>query len=74
MNNETLLREALEAVRDKMQAAAYHQNYRQACIDVNEVVLDALQAVSAQTPAPTTILEAAQDAVIRGIGRATRRE
>ena len=36
------LRKALEAVRDKMQAAAYHRNYRQACIDANEIVLDAL--------------------------------
>jgi hypothetical protein len=40
------LRDVVQAVSDKVQAAAYHRNYRQACIDINEIVLAALPSVA----------------------------
>lgn len=52
-------RPTLEHIRDKVQAASYHRNYRQACIDINEIVLDALAGNEATLDAAWSEAQAA---------------
>lgn len=56
----------LQQIIDKVQAASYHRNYRQACIDINEIALNARDSALVGHPSG---IAAALDIVLDAAGQ-----